>query len=360
MSVATPANRWLYFEQEMQRAEVCALGGGRSAVFSCRSPEKSPPNQDAAAVIPCGERSAVLIVADGMGGGLSGEKAARQAILSVQAAVLASLERGGGLRAGILDGLEAANREVLRIGGGGAATTFAAVEIDDGVARPYHVGDSMILIIGGRGKLKLQTVSHSPVGYAVEAGVLDETDAMHHAQRHLVSNVVGSPEMRIEIGPSVELAARDTVLIASDGLFDNLHIPEIVELARKGRIGGCAQQLAEQASRRMRESTNGTPSKPDDLTLLLFRLASARKPRTARSRTGQTSSAVTTNATVAATNATEATEATSAAVDSVAVDSVAEAAIGSAEHVESFERPASAEQESSSTSADNEPKTYSG
>lgn len=358
MSVATPANRWLFFEQEMQRAEVCALGGGKSAVFSRRSPEKSPPNQDAAAVIPCGERSAVLIVADGMGGGLSGEKAARQAILSVQSAVLASVERGGGLRAGILDGLEAANREVLRIGGGGAATTFAAVEIDDGVARPYHVGDSMILIIGGRGKLKLQTVSHSPVGYAVEAGVLNETDAMHHAQRHLVSNVVGSPEMRIEIGPSVELAARDTVLIASDGLFDNLHIPEIVELARKGRLSGCAQQLADQASRRMRESTNGTPSKPDDLTLLLFRLATTRKSRTSKLPTGEPPLMAGSPATEPELKMTE--QPTTTAEPRRALDSTSEPALAFVEPNESRDRPAPADQDSSSTSAGNEPKTYSG
>src|SRR5690606_26158083 len=103
-----------------------------------------------------------------------------------------------------------------------SAATLALAELSSSGIRPYHVGDSMILILGGRGKVKLQTVSHSPVGYGVESGLLNEQEAMFHEDRHLVSNMIGCPEMRIEIGPWHCLAARDTLLIATDGLFDNL------------------------------------------------------------------------------------------------------------------------------------------
>ncbi|MEN8164347.1 MAG: ATP-binding protein, partial [Acidobacteriota bacterium] len=47
-------------------------------------------------------------------------------------------------------------------------------EIDGRSIRPYHVGDSQAVVCGQRGKLKLQTMAHAPVAYAVEAGVLDE------------------------------------------------------------------------------------------------------------------------------------------------------------------------------------------
>ncbi len=57
---------------------------------------------------------------------------------------------------------------------------------------------------------------------------------MHHEERHLVSNVVGTDDMRIELGPPLKLARYDTVLLASDGLLDNLYTDEIVELIRKG------------------------------------------------------------------------------------------------------------------------------
>ena len=139
--------------------------------------------------------------------------------------------------------------------------------------RPYHVGDSMILVVGGRGKVKLQNIPHSPVGYGVEAGLLDEAEAMHHDQRHLVSNVVGSPDMRIEIGPPLELAPRDTLILASDGLSDNLHVEEIIERLRRGSLEQVSERLISDALARMQSPAEGRPSKADDLTLVSFRLS---------------------------------------------------------------------------------------
>ena len=129
----------------------------------------------------------------------------------------------------------------------------------------------MILVVGARGKVKLQTVSHSPVGMAVESGWLDEVEAMHHDERHIVSNVLGSTTMRIEIGPPLMLAPRDTVLLASDGLCDNLCIREIVGLIRKGRLLASTGDLVRAAHERMIDPQPGTPHKPDDLTVITYR-----------------------------------------------------------------------------------------
>ena len=149
-------------------------------------------------------------------------------------------------------------------------TTLAVVELDDGIARPYHVGDSGIVIMSSRGTIKFQSVSHSPVGYAVEAGVLDANEARSHEDRHLISNVVGSPDMRIEIGSAFPLAQQDSILIASDGLLDNLDPGTLIEIARKGPLGKSTLSIANIACQRMQ--ANGTqPSHPDDLTCLLYR-----------------------------------------------------------------------------------------
>lgn len=53
----------------------------------------------------------------------------------------------------------------------GAATTLAVVKLSGRTIRPYHVGDPMILLTGQRGRIKHQNIAHSPVGYAVEAGM---------------------------------------------------------------------------------------------------------------------------------------------------------------------------------------------
>ena len=135
----------------------------------------------------------------------------------------------------------------------------------------YHVGDSVILVIGQRGKIKLQTIPHSPVGYAVEAGLLDEHEAMHHEDRHLIFNMLGSPDMRIEVGSTLELAPLETVLVASDGLADNVHTAEIVDILRKGPLDEATRALVALARARMLERTEHQPHKPDDLTVVVWR-----------------------------------------------------------------------------------------
>jgi serine/threonine protein phosphatase PrpC len=148
---------------------------------------------------------------------------------------------------------------------------MALVEIQDRTIRPYHVGDSAILVTGQRGKLKLQTIPHSPIGYAVEAGLMKEEDAIHHEARHVISNVIGSDSMRIEIGPPIEMAPRDTLLLASDGLFDNLLPDEIVEAVRRGPLDEAVSELVETAQQRMAAQHCSAPCKPDDLTVIAYR-----------------------------------------------------------------------------------------
>jgi serine/threonine protein phosphatase PrpC len=260
----------LYVAEEALEGELRSLAGGAAVVCAMRCPGKESPNEDAAALIPVGDGAAVLVVSDGVGGERSGAQASEIAVRCLAASASQSDGSEASLRAAILDGIDRANAAVQDLGVG-AATTLAAVELRDGSARPYHVGDSMVLVVGQRGKIKLQTVAHSPVGFALEAGVIDEHDALHHEDRHVVSNVLGARDMRIEVGSALRLAHHDTLLVASDGLFDNLRVDEIVERVRKGRIASCASRLAAEARRRMTNPAAGEPSKPDDLSFVIFR-----------------------------------------------------------------------------------------
>lgn len=262
----------VYLDQNMSEGEVVRLGSGHVAVFSARCPDSSSANQDSAAVVPIDSSRAVLVVADGMGGGRAGEQASQLAVSTLVKVLESGLHSEVPLRALILDGFEKANRAVLELGVG-AATTLAVLEIQGLIIRPYHVGDSMIIAVGQRGKLKLQTVPHSPVGYAVEAGYLEEQEAIEHEERHIVSNVLGSSDMHIALGPELKLSAHDTVLLSSDGLFDNLHTTEIIELSRKGPLSDVIGGLADRALLRMKSPDQELPSKPDDVTIITFRPA---------------------------------------------------------------------------------------
>ena len=251
-------------------AEVCSLEQGDAVVLCAGNPDAETANEDAAVLIPLDARRAVLAVADGMGSGPAGERASTAAVDALTDSVLPPPPDDVALRTAILNGFEQANERVLAIGGG-AGTTLAVVEVDGMTIRPYHVGDSMILVIGQRGRIRLQTLPHSPTGYAVEAGLLDEADAIHHEDRHLVSNIVGHAEMRIDVGPVLPLQPRDTVVLGSDGLFDNLHLEEIVDHVRKGPLVEAAEQLGAQCRERMLRPASGEPSKADDLTFVLYR-----------------------------------------------------------------------------------------
>lgn len=255
---------------DLNEGELHPLGIGLASVFTTRCPDSDGPNQDSCAIFSFSEDTGVLIVADGAGGMPSGDKASAIAVNSIIKSLKAVSKNDDGLRGAILDGIENAHAGIAALGVG-AGTTVAVAEITGNMVRTYHVGDSQIMVIGQKGKIKLFTKSHSPVGYAMEAGLLEEKEAIMHEERHLVSNLLGQAGMHIEIGPQVELASRDTLIIASDGLFDNLRSDEIAEACRKGELLSTISSLTEICHKRMNDPKEGEPSKPDDLTVISYR-----------------------------------------------------------------------------------------
>jgi serine/threonine protein phosphatase PrpC len=266
-------NNQVYTGVTLDSPVIKKLNTGSTAIFLRQAPYKQGSseeiNQDAVAVIPVGDNAVVLVVADGMGGAPAGDVAARLAIQSLQR----NLENASVdlLRDAILDGIEKANKAILQLENG-AATTLAIVEINDNRLRSYHVGDSGIIVTGQRGRLRLQTTAHSPTAYAVEAGYINEAQALAHTERNIVSNIVGSRDLRIEIGPPIRLAPRDTVVVASDGLFDNMLTEEIIEQVRCGDLKKTAATLANICTERMQGSaTSAVSGHPDDLSFIIYR-----------------------------------------------------------------------------------------
>ena len=241
---------------------------GNLAIAIAACAEKSGPNEDSAALIPLNDNCLVLAIADGVGGQPAARKAANLAVSTLQGA-LRDVE-GANVRTAVLDGIESANRSLLELGAG-SATTLIVAAIRENHIRTYHVGDSAAWLCGQRGVMKLQTTPHSPVGFAFHAGLINEDEALGHDQLHIISNVMGSSDMRIEIGPRFPIAPRDTLLLASDGLFDNVLQDEIVEIMRKGPVGPAVAELWKLARQRMDGTDKDKPSKPDDFSAILYR-----------------------------------------------------------------------------------------
>jgi serine/threonine protein phosphatase PrpC len=254
------------FEQEAYTTEL-----GEVAAVTIADHEKPRPNEDSAAIIPVNNKYLVLIVADGVGGMAGARRASNLTIKTIRKHI-ANIDESNGprLRTAILDGIEAANKAVLNLGTG-SASTLALAELGPGYVRTYHVGDSILLMCGQRGALKLLTTPHSPVGFALEAGLINESEALQHDELNLIFNVIGSADMRIEIGSELPIAARDSLLLASDGLTDNVMQDEIINAIRTGPVDKALCAITDLARNRMTEEKPGQPSKPDDCTAILFR-----------------------------------------------------------------------------------------
>ena len=196
-----------YIDSNTDLPESAVQSTREIVVFSARSPEKDRGNEDSAAWIVW-PNGLLLAIADGVGGQPSGGDASTLTIkLLVEHFQNMDKEQVSldVFREGVLDTFERANQDIQGLGIG-SGTTLTVVTVSESDARVFSVGDSSTLICGSKGKVKFINTPHSPTGYAIAAGVLDENDALHHEERHLLSNLVGSTEMHIDIGPTLKLS----------------------------------------------------------------------------------------------------------------------------------------------------------
>lgn len=256
-----------FFEAEEAGPFTIDSSWGEVTLLSWCHPHRKP-NQDACLCLDLKGNGLVLAVADGMGGHSQGELAARLTLEALEDCVVESIRTGGGLRVGVMDGFEAAQAQVHALGSG-AGTTLVVATIDGEGMRSFHTGDSMALLTGGRGLIKHQSLDHSPTAYALRAGLIKESEVLAHPERHVLLSAIGHPGLQIDVGPAVPLAVKDSLLLASDGLTDNLLGGAIIRLM-KNRAGlkACAALAAKARTKMMDEGGLG---KLDDLTMVLFR-----------------------------------------------------------------------------------------
>lgn len=234
--------------------------------FSKKSPFKDTCNEDAVAIFKKSD-TLVLAVADGAGGHPKGEEAAALVLKNLESLLKSGDKPKGGYRSLIVDAIEKSNRDLLEVGNG-ARTTITVCEVSGNLARGYQVGDSTMVICGQKGKLKYRSTSHSPVGYGIEAGLIDEKEALQHPDLHYISNLVGDSDMKIEIGPEIELSSNDSIFLASDGIFDNFPPEEIIEQIRTGSLEENSETLMELINNNIYDKEE---SKKDDISFVLFK-----------------------------------------------------------------------------------------
>jgi serine/threonine protein phosphatase PrpC len=199
-------------------------------------------NEDSHAEYEFPDGSLLLIVADGMGGHGHGDLASQMAVRVIGEVFqqVSSDDPREKLRLGFAE----ANRQIIaeaeRIGGAGMGTTCTATYVHGNQAWVAHIGDSRIYHVH-EGRVMWRTTDHTRVQKMVEMGMLTEAQAKDHPDANVVTRALGysqladgtiiEPDVRLE---PITLAVGDSIVMCSDGLYDDVEDVEIGE-AMQGR-----------------------------------------------------------------------------------------------------------------------------
>jgi serine/threonine protein phosphatase PrpC len=194
-------------------------------------------------------------VADGMGGHVGGEVAARVAIDTLQSA-FAREPTAAGLR----DAFSQANRAVWQEsqdneevrGMGTTLTAVALVSGPDGrdLLALANVGDSRAYVFS-EGQITQVTADHSLAEERMRHGEMTEEEAAVHPQRHILTRALGvSSDVDADMW-ELRLRSGDRVVICSDGLSNELGLDELAAVLGEGQDPTqTAQRLVDEANER--------------------------------------------------------------------------------------------------------------
>jgi PPM family protein phosphatase len=176
----------------------------------------------------------LFAVADGMGGHVGGEVAARLAIDTLQTAY----DRNPTV-AGLREAFVAANSaiwdqslQVEQLRGMGTTLTAAGLTVgSDGrdLMCLANVGDSRAYLMSG-GQVRQITADHSLAEERVRHGEMTEAEAEVHPHRHILTRALGvSPEVDVDLW-ELHVKTGDRLLLCSDGLTNEVGIDQISQV----------------------------------------------------------------------------------------------------------------------------------
>jgi protein phosphatase len=174
-----------------------------------------------------GGRTAVLALADGMGGhkgGLESAEAAVSGAMSVLSAAKPSDDPASTLRRAVAaanDAMAVARQSI----GGNPGTTLVLAIVKGAHATVANVGDSRAYLISGSQVTQI-TDDHSWAAGQVRLGILGAEEARHHQKRNLIERAVMGDPVEADIFEVVGSPGA-VLLLCSDGLWEPLSDPAL-------------------------------------------------------------------------------------------------------------------------------------
>lgn len=217
---------------ELESRTVADVGSALEVAGATDRGTVRTENQDAWDAFVGGDGTAVLVLADGMGGHPGGGEAATAALTAAVERLRAGVTNGGDAEGAVRAAVAAAGEAVAtfrdRIGGNPGTTLVIAVIGGDGAGVVANVGDSRAYLIRG-GAAQPLTEDHSWVGERVRAGELSPGEARHHPRRNIITRAVMGDPVQPDVYP-LSMRPGDTVLLCSDGVWEPLPDAMLAEL----------------------------------------------------------------------------------------------------------------------------------
>jgi len=218
--------------------------------------------------VPLGEKGALLLVCDGMGGAAAGEVASQMAVDSIYEALAASEPQTRDAFARLVRrAVERANERIFiqsrdNQSERGMGTTCTVAALVDSTLVVGQIGDSRCYILR-EGKLAQVTKDQSLAWQLIEAGAMTPEEAKAFEHANIILQALGVQE-RVEVVLSqVDLRKGDVALLCSDGLHGPVSDEELLAvLVAETDLQKAAQALIQKALDR---------DGPDNITVVLAR-----------------------------------------------------------------------------------------
>ena len=178
-------------------------------------------NEDVAGEAP---EHSLFVVADGMGGHLGGDVAARLTVDTILAYLkTVSAEKA---MAEVPEAVRLANEAVLDKASTdrslfGMGSTVVICWERDGEMVYGHVGDSRVYLFRG-GELRQLTEDHSLVTQLLATGQISEAEAERFIYKHVITRAIGTRRQILADVDGIAMLPGDIFLLCTDGLTDGV------------------------------------------------------------------------------------------------------------------------------------------
>ncbi|MBQ5591066.1 MAG: Stp1/IreP family PP2C-type Ser/Thr phosphatase [Clostridia bacterium] len=195
-------------------------------------------NQDFVKMHKFDDKTALLIVCDGMGGANAGNVASEVAVNSIYDTFLKKHKptmNDKDLKTVMTSSINCANLDVFDLANTneeyrGMGTTAVAVFIDNGYAYTINAGDSRAYIVYPD-KIKQITTDHSIVQQLIESNMITLEEAKKHPERNVITRALGVEECLDSDFYTTKLEKNYKIIICSDGLSGYVDDADILSIA---------------------------------------------------------------------------------------------------------------------------------